>query len=205
MKKIEFDYGGKGEGLKGVSKEISWLKGWPKSRRAFWNGEAFMWRNKIEREKRELIKKELMFLEERGRRGRRNLDLGCGSYSYITSVGLDISEKMLLLNDNLQEKVLGDLEKKLPFRKGEFDSVTMVFVLDYIRNYWNLLKEVFRVLKEKGVLVVVQSRKKGKGIWEKQRRNNFRPERWGKILREVGFKVDFYEKEGLGFFKCRKK
>ncbi len=112
---------------------------------------------------------------------------------------------MLLLNDNLQEKVLGDLEKKLPFRKGEFDSVTMVFVLDYIRNYWNLLKEVFRVLKEKGVLVVVQSRKKGKGIWEKQRRNNFRPERWGKILREVGFKVDFYEKEGLGFFKCRKK
>lgn len=202
LKKMEFDYGNNKaiKELKEISKEISWLEGWPEERKAFWNGEAFMWRNKISGEKRELIKKELGFLE-----GGRNLDLGCGSYSYIKSVGFDVSEKMLLLNGNLSERIGGDLEGKLPFKEREFDSVTLVLVLDYVKNYKGLLKEVWRVLKEKGILMVVQAASEV-NEWQGQKAvNKFSFKKWERVLEGVGFKVEFYEKGGLGFFKEEKK
>jgi len=202
LKKLEFDYGKKKaiRELKKISKKISWLKGWPENKIAFWNGEAFMWGSKISQRKRELIKKELGFLG----RG-RNLDLGCGSYSYVKSVGFDISEKMLLLNENLNEKVVGDLEEELLFGDEEFDSVSMVFVLDYVNDYLGLLKEAARVLKGKGNLVIVQPINKV-DKWHRQKAVNcFDFEKWKVILGEAGFKFRFYEKESLGFFKCIKK
>ena len=44
--------------------------------------------NKISKERRLLIEQELKFLFKG-----KNLDLGCGAYSYFPSVGFDLSEK----------------------------------------------------------------------------------------------------------------
>ncbi len=188
--------------LRQLSRKISWAEGWPKSKSAFWNAEAFMWEYQVEKEKRELIQKELRFL---CRNGRKNLDLGCGSYSYLLSVGMDLSEKMLQLNENITKAVVGSLEKKLPFRNKMFDSVTLIFVLNYIKNYFQLLREVQRTLKPRGVLVMVLY-SKNINSWQKQKEvNHFSAERWRKVLSNAGFAVNFKEKEGLWFFKCEKK
>ena len=129
------------------------------------------------------------------------MDLGCGSYSYIPSVGLDISEKMLKLNDNLTERVVSDLESELPFNSSSFDSVTLVFVLNYVENYNSLLSEIFRVLRDNGQLVVIQP-KNPVNSWQQQKAvNSFSLEDW-KLILEKYFKVTFYEKEELGFFIC---
>ncbi|MFH1682875.1 MAG: class I SAM-dependent methyltransferase [Candidatus Woesearchaeota archaeon] len=199
--RLELDYGSQEAvvEIKYLAKQILWLKGWPKEKAAFWNGEAFMWQNKIRKEKRELISRELKFLKKG-----RNLDLGCGSHSYIPSVGFDVSEKMLLLNENCYEKIVGDLEKKLPFAEGEFDSVTLIFVLDYVNEYAALLKEVFRVLRKEGALMIVQSMKEVNAWQRQQKVNNFDGGDWKRILLESGLKIDYSQKEGLSFFKCRK-
>ncbi len=204
LRKLELDYGDNRakEKIIALSKKVKWLKGWPDSRGAFWNGESFMWGNKISSEKRELIKQELSFLEKSS--GNQNLDIGCGSYSYVNSVGFDISERMLKLNDNLVERFVGDVEKKLPFPDGQFSSVTMVFLLNYVNDFEGLLQEVGRVLDEKGKLVVVQSKEKVNS-WQRQHVvNNIGFIGWKRYLEGFGFKVDFYEKEGLGFFRCQK-
>ena len=216
IRKLELDYGDKKavDRIQVLSKNVKWLKGWPKSRRAFWNGESFMWGNKISKDKRELIKQELSFLEKRsksdsssnldGEKGVKNLDVGCGSHSYVNSVGFDISERMLQLNDNLIERVAGDVEKKLPFDSESFGSATLIFLLNYVQNHSGLLEEVFRVLEKKGMMMIVQS-KTSVNPWQRQQAvNNLSFSEWKQILEEVGFKVDFYEKEGLGFFKCGK-
>ena len=104
---------------------------------------------------------------------------------------------MLLLNGNLKEKVVGDLEEELPFKEREFDAVTLVFVLDYVENYLGLLKEVFRVLKKKGCLVVVQG--ETNQWWEKKKKNKFDREELRKVLKEEGFKVKFKNKQDLLF------
>lgn len=199
--KLELDYGNKKavKELKKLSNDIAWLKGWPNNKAAFWNGEAFMWSNKISQEKRKLITKELKPLEKK-----KNLDLGCGAYSYTPSTGFDISEKMLLLNDKLKERITGDLEKALPFEDESFDSATLVFVLNYVKNHESLLKEVFRVLKKKGSLIVVQSSKQVDKWHRRQAVNNCSFKRLNGLLNQTGFKVKSYEKEELWFFKCRK-
>jgi len=46
----------------------------------------------------------------------------------------------------------------------------------------------------------------GVNEWEAQKEiNHFSSRQWLEELQKSGFKVDFYEKEGLCFFWCRKK
>lgn len=198
---IELQYGRKVENkLRKLASGVPWAKGWPKNKKAFWNAEAFMWRRKIDPKKREFIAEELSFLQ-----GKKNLDLGCGGYSYFPSaVGVDLSEKMLQLNENCRKKMVGDLEKKLPFKKKEFDSVTVIFVLNYVENYPQLLSEIKRVLTDKGTVVIVLGAK-GVNDWEKQQEvNNFSVEEWKDILGKSGFLVEFYEKGKVWFFVGKK-
>jgi len=196
---IELQYGQDVEDkLRQLSEKVKWAKDWPENKEAFWNAESFMWQCKINKEKRELIKKELSFLENGN-----NLDLGCGAYSYISSVGFDISEKMLQLNDNCVQKIVGDLENALPFNDQEFDSVTAIFVLNYVKDYQQLLSEIKRVLSKRGFFVMVIS-SKGVNDWQQQKEvNDFSVKEWGSILERIGFKVRFYEKHGLCFFICK--
>jgi ubiquinone/menaquinone biosynthesis C-methylase UbiE len=175
---IELQYGRKVEKkLKKISSEVRWAKSWPSNKEAFWNAEAFMWGRKVDGSVRETIKKELEHLN-----GGRNLDLGCGAYSYIPSVGFDISGKMLSFNENLKERVKGSLEGKLPFASGSFDSVTAVFVLNYVENIEGLLLEARRVLKKKGVFAAVLY--SGQiNEWQRQKEvNHFSFEEWKKKI-----------------------
>ncbi len=183
-----------------LSSSIPWAKGWPDNNPAFWNAEAFMWSKKIDKTVRKLIEKELAFLSNG-----RNLDLGCGAYSYLPSVGFDFSEKMLQFNDHCTEKVIGNLEGKLPFNDTSFDSITAVFLFNYIRNYQPLFLEIKRILRNEGQFVMILS-STPINEWQKQKEiNSFTPQHWVSLLELVGFKVDFTEKEKLFFFYCRKK
>lgn len=184
------------EKLKKDAEKVKWAKGWPEDKEAFWNAEAFMWNYKIKREKRLLISNELKFLS----RG-RNLDLGCGAYSYLPSVGFDMSKKMLQFNDACHEKVVGDLEKVLPFADSSFDSATAMFLLNYVANYKQLLQEIQRILKHNGTFVMVLSAEKV-NEWQRQKEVSVLSRMmWCEVLAKF-FVVNFYEKEGLWFFKC---
>jgi len=111
---LEWNYGQKDfSKLKNLAQKVSWAQGWPEEKKAFWNAEAFMWQRKIAKEKRALIENELQSLSLSSKSG-KNLDLGCGSYSYLLSVGFDFSAKMLQFNSRCTEKISGDLERKLP-------------------------------------------------------------------------------------------
>ena len=185
------------------AEKISWAKGWPEKDDSFWNAEAFMWENKINKSTREIIflelKKQLAGLDG------RNLDLGCGAYSYVPSVGVDFSAKMLQFNENCQEKINADLEKELPLKEESFDSATMVFSLNYIQNYQLLLSEIRRALKSGGKLVIVLSANEING-WQRQKeKNRFSKPELTKILEQKGFLVNAYKRDNLLFFVCIKK
>jgi len=184
--------------LKKIAPQGSWASDWPEDKRSFWNAEAFLWSRKIPKEKREMITKELSFLSHG-----KNLDLGSGAYSYIPSTCFDISPKMLQFNDNCKEKITGDLEKGLPFSNASFDSVTAVFVINYVQNYSSLCREIRRVLKKEGTFVMILSANPVND-WQRQKEVVSLPFlKWVKLLEETGFKVDHYLKEELHFFKCR--
>ena len=197
---IELFYGENVEHkLRNISKKVKWAKGWPENDVSFWNAESFLWRKKVAEKDRILIIKELGSLKKG-----KNLDIGCGAFSYLPSVCFDFSEKMLKMNDNCVETVVGSLEKKLPFSNKKFDSVTAIFVMNYIKNYSRVFSEVKRVLNGKGVFVMVLGAK-GINDWQKQKeKNDFSKEIWKADLRKSGFKVNAYQKENLLFFVCKK-
>lgn len=186
--------------LQKIAVSIPWAKGWPHNKESFWNAEAFMWSRKIEKETRASIAQELQFLAKG-----KNLDLGCGAYSYIPSIGFDISPQMLKLNDRCTRKVQGDIEEKLPFKDKSFDSVTALFVLNYVQNYSQLLQEIKRILKPKGIFVMVLSAARI-NEWQRQKQAiNFSVRKWKQIVEKEGFKVNLYQKNKMWFLKAVKK
>ena len=170
---IELQYGGDVvEELKKLSKNVSWAKGWPEDNKVFWNAEAFMWNNKISKEKKEVIAGELN--GSKGLNGlgeERNLDLGCGAGDHVSFfeeqgfdvTGIDISSEMIVLckKKNLNVQVM-DIED-LTFEKESFDGIWAVTSLLHIpkNNLSLVLEKINSILKENGVLYVCL--KKGQG------------------------------------------
>jgi len=184
------------EKLKRLAFDVAWAKGWPVDMRAFWNGEAFMWRRKIDVRLRSVIANELSAFNTG-----RNLDLGCGAFSYVPSVGFDVAEKMLQFNDQCAEKVVGDLNVRLPFGGGCFDSVTAVFVLNYVENLAGLLCEVRRVLRESGRFMVVLYSGQVNS-WQRQKEvRQLTLLEWREVFEGSGFVVQVWEREGLWFLE----
>lgn len=198
---IELQYGRDVQDqLRHLAQHVPWAQGWPANLRAFWNAEAFMWQRKIGMETRSLIEMKLQFLS-----GKRVLDLGCGSYSYLPCVGFDISEKMLQFNERCTEKVQGNLEVLLPFTAASFDAVSAIFVLNYVHNYVQLLSEIVRVLNTEGIFMAVLSAG-AINDWQKQKEATvLAPEEWVTLFKSQGFTVDFFVQQNLWFFKCVKR
>ena len=102
----------------------------------------------------------------RGEHG-RTLDLGCGTGSAFRMlrarqfdvVGIDLSSRMLAFakqryaDDRAIELSRGDAEF-LPFATGSFDAVTCLGVFESLPDYAPALREIARVLRPGGLLVL---------------------------------------------------
>lgn len=128
----------------------------------------------LKRRARKIIK------ELNPRSGEKIIDLGCGTgyYLYLLSSlpiglhlsGLDNDEKAMieakqLLRDKNIKFVVGDLHK-MPFEDESFDKAVMSEVLEHVANDTLVLKEVFRILKQNGVLVISVPSIKYPFLWD---------------------------------------
>ena len=176
---------------KEIAAEIPEFAGWPASSK-FWDVEALAWIVNIPEKVRKYIKSEINRSIPKG----LNLALGCGSYPYVKdSVLVDFSEEMLRsAGPKYKNKVLSDLNSgDLAFRSCAFDSVTMVFVINYIKNLGPLLKEAERVLKEDGKLIIVQSAKQIAEFYRMKEEASWKPDDAERMMKNLGFKTNVYE------------
>jgi ubiquinone/menaquinone biosynthesis C-methylase UbiE len=111
-------------------------------------------------------------------RGKRVLEIGCGT-GYLTQIlkeeykatkvtGIDISPKSIekaeeLYPNNKFEVMRGE---KLTFDDESFDVVISIQTIEHIKNYSQHLKEVYRVLKDKGIYLIETPNKPYNVIWE---------------------------------------
>ena len=100
------------------------------------------------------------------------LDVGCGTgllFDYISNsseriIGLDLSKKMLLQAKKIQQDkkvqfILADADN-MPLKKGVFSHVFLVTITQNMPDPVMTLREVKRVTKKDGVIVVTCLKKK---------------------------------------------
>jgi ubiquinone/menaquinone biosynthesis C-methylase UbiE len=106
---------------------------------------------------RRIYLSELNALKAAGPTG-RILDLGVGSGVFASRIGVhlgvDVSRNMLEISRRRGLRVLQADVKNLPIRDGSFDSVVASFTICFVDDALAMLKEAFRVLREKGMLVL---------------------------------------------------
>ncbi len=96
-------------------------------------------------------------VRQRALAGKKALDLGCGeggsfNYSGLKMVGADrIKERIA---EKAYRKVIADADKRLPFKNKEFNAVIFSGVIQYLKNPESAVKEINRILKPGGILVL---------------------------------------------------
>lgn len=102
-----------------------------------------------------------------GIRGEKILDIGSGKgifnqvfrkVGFKKIIALDINEELLKMND-ADEKLILNLESKLPFSNNYFDACFAAEIVEHLREREQLLNEIYRVLKRNGYLVLTTPNK----------------------------------------------
>lgn len=146
-------------------------------------------------------------IAKRGYTNGRLLDIGCG-YGYFLNIceshfeiyGIEISNYAIkharkqLKSNNI---ILTDIQEGLPFRDDFFDVITMFDVLEHIKKYKRVLIEIFRTLKQGGLLVIttpnqwsLDCRLFGQNYWFNRDETHitiFNPISLESALKEIGF------------------
>jgi len=92
------------------------------------------------------------------------IDIGCGDGFLLHNItgnykkfGLDFSQNRLTTCKQINPDVKiikHSLEKKLPFKDGEFDLVICSEVLEHVPTYKKVIKELSRITKKCGQLII---------------------------------------------------
>jgi ubiquinone/menaquinone biosynthesis C-methylase UbiE len=101
-------------------------------------------------------------------RNKKILDIGCGAgddvkwciENGIEAYGIESSKKMLDIaqkNVQKQDSIYAGSYEEIPFDDGYFDLVMGRFSLHYLKNFDVAYREIFRVLKSNGVLIIIAS------------------------------------------------
>lgn len=106
--------------------------------------------------------------------------------------------------------VAGDAHN-MPFKNNSFDVITAIETLEHLHNPKKVLKEIYRVLKPRGYLIVVQDTNsllfrsiwwfwtKWKGsVWKDSHINCVGPKRLLLTLKSIGFEVEDFTLYNLG-------
>ncbi|MBN1377219.1 class I SAM-dependent methyltransferase [Candidatus Woesearchaeota archaeon] len=94
------------------------------------------------------------------------LDIGCGmgflfDFAECDFIGIDPSKKLIEKSRHKDKILLGNAEK-LPFKDNEFDVIVSITAIHNFDNIEQSLKEMKRVLRDKGKIAITVLKKSKK-------------------------------------------
>lgn len=168
-----------------------------------------------------------------GIKGKSLLDIGCADGTTtrqlqkiipkVKIVGIDYYKSAIQYAKTKKSKIKfvhGDVHN-FPFGENSFDIVTAIETLEHLENPKTALKEIYRILRPKGYLLIGQDTDsflfriiwfawtKWKGsVWKNSHINCMKPEDLKKALKAQSFKIEKSKTVNFGmeiFIRARKK
>ncbi|MHB1443904.1 MAG: class I SAM-dependent methyltransferase, partial [Candidatus Humimicrobiaceae bacterium] len=98
-------------------------------------------------------------------------DIGCGfnayflnkAKKYITK-GYGIDKKVSIKSTDKIILQRAEFFDNLPFQNNFFDAVTMIAVIEHLQDYNSIIKEIYRILKPEGLLIITTPTTQAKKI-----------------------------------------
>lgn len=113
--------------------------------------------------KQDLLKQNLRKLKTKSSENKKILDIGAGTGIVLKILkdfgvifGIEHSRQAIkyLKERRLKQIICADANQSLPFRNGTFDIITCLDVLEHLENDVGLLKEMIRISKPGGCILV---------------------------------------------------
>ncbi|MBL7156569.1 MAG: class I SAM-dependent methyltransferase [Candidatus Omnitrophica bacterium] len=84
------------------------------------------------------------------------IGVGTGRFAVLlgTKYGIDPSKKMLGIAGKREIRIKSGLGEKVPFKNSEFDFVTIIITLCFVKNPEQVLREAKRVLRKNGKIII---------------------------------------------------
>ncbi len=124
-----------------------------------------------------ILRKEAAYIYNELRGCEIILDVGCGIGSFeqhlpkLNIIGLDISEEMLVEARKRSDKTFIQSDATaLEFHDSTFDAVFTVTTLEFLEDYQKAVREIARVTKPKGKLLVMMLNPHSKYLRENMKR-----------------------------------
>ena len=146
------------------------------------------------------------------------LDIGCADgtttnqikkrFAHLEITGVDFYKDALKFAKRSYQQIdfIHADAHRLPFRRSSFDTVTTIEVLEHMHEIEQVIKEIYRVLKPKGSLIIVQDTDsilfkviwwfwtKWKGsVWTESHISCMKPKKLMHLLRQNGFAIKKYK------------
>lgn len=139
--------------------------------------------------------------------GLHGVEIGVGTGRFASALGVNTgiepSNNMAEIARSRGVKVLDGVAENLPLNSGEFDFVLMVTAICFFDDVEKAFKEAYRVLKDKGFLVVAFIDKQSElgKLYEKYKENNeFYKDATFYSVKEV---TDFLKAAGFNSFEYK--
>jgi SAM-dependent methyltransferase len=108
-----------------------------------------------------LIKKEIQ-KQKKYIKNKTLIDIGCGRMPYKIMfknefkkyVGLDHPNRPEFYKTNEEPEIFADITKRFPVKDKTFDTALLTQVIEYLEKPEKTIKEISRILKPKGVLII---------------------------------------------------
>ena len=103
-------------------------------------------------------KSELLAIKKQLPESKNGIEIGVGSGRFAAplniKLGVEPSSKMRMLSKKRMIDLIDSIAENLPFRSSTFDFVLMVTTICFIDDIEVAFKEIFKILKPKGFLII---------------------------------------------------